>query len=207
MCSVIPPGIASRRSAGAPSRAARSLVRGGNPQWPPLPGLWRVPWHDFIPRLTPELPRLRLGLPLSWGAWRFGNEEEFSPHALADPLPAPPKLQLDPVLVVAHPAVADGILAACKSLGRPAIALRDPHALAGGSFSAGVVDCPRSLPDASPALQVVRRLCSQQPVLALVGFPRPEDAPLARSLNLRLIAKPFHLDHFLAQLSSLPIGD
>jgi CheY-like chemotaxis protein len=165
----------------------------------PLPGVQRLYWHQWSPHVEGELRKLIRGEPCEWSLPETATEEERSSlshgaRVLAGCKPL--------VAIQAHDREAAAALAdVLTSAGYASVWLRPGQASEARGVSAVLVDL--DYPSEGPwrELAECHKRWSPAPVLALLGFPRPDDAARATQLGARaLLSKPLRSAHLLAEL-------
>ncbi len=176
----------------------------------PWPGVWRVYAHQWPQRGARHLAAV--GQPLS--AWNLPatataeeqllREIELWMERSGTPERASAKSQ-GTIAVLAASAEAGSALAdACRSLGYEAIVWRELPRGAVLSISVVLWDTSASEATSLAAVEPVRFAAGKAPILALLGFPRPEQIEQAHQAGVAaVISKPFLLADLEWQLAAL----
>lgn len=172
----------------------------------PLPGVARLYWHQWSPRVLREICKLVEGAPSEWSAPATSAPEE---RLLSADDWAKERLATNERPLIAlqanHRQTAEALAALVEQGGFAPLRLRP-----GGSPPAGraatVFDLALGSPDEWRSLAEACR-ANSGPVVALLGFPRPDDAARARDLGVHaLLPKPLAAPDLLQLLnaSTLP---
>jgi len=177
----------------------------------PLLGMARLYWHQWSPHALAEIQKLVAGQPGEWALPVTATDEErnvFGPHSGPNVGSAVRTNSDDGqglVAVWAEDRQAGLALAELLSAaGQPAQWLPPGAEIGDTTWAATLVDLARGT---EREWQALATLCGDQnsgPVIALLGFPRPEDAEHAKEAGAAaLISKPTRAAHLLATLREL----
>jgi CheY-like chemotaxis protein len=167
----------------------------------PLPGVTRLYWHQWSERMTRELQRLVAGEAGEWSLPATATDEERLSLLVAGAEEAALRPQT-PVAIWAHDrqaalAIADGLTAASIA----SVWRRPGNPQAVSRVAASVVDLSRGQENQWRMLADACTVQDSGPVVALLGFPRPEDARRAEGLGAAaLLSKPLRTADLLAAL-------
>lgn len=158
----------------------------------PVPGVVRVPWHQFPARSARELARLADGFGSVWGLPATAGEDE---RVLASAERALP--QSEGLVAVYSPEfeMYDWLAEAVRRRGQSAVWLRPRQPIHVRGARAAVFD---GLECDGEELDTLRRLAARvhpAPVVALMPFPRTQDCDRVRAAGASaLLAKPLAID-------------
>jgi CheY-like chemotaxis protein len=184
----------------------------------PWPGAWRVFGHQWPQRGARQLAALAVGKPTVWNLPVTATAEEqllaeidLLARRVASRSNRPDEQRV--IAVLAEAAEAGAALAdAYAALGYQAVVWREPPAI--GGFVAGALLWDTRADRAARA-DVVGRLkeaAGGAPIVAMLGFPRPEEIERAKSAGVAaVVSKPFLLADLDWQLTALlrrewPVG-
>lgn len=167
----------------------------------PLPGVARLYWHQWSPRVLGEIRKLAAGEPSEWSLPATAAAEE---RLSSDPSPAAREPRSARPLIALQTdqrEMAEALAALLEQTGfAPCWCRCDCSPTA--EIAATVVDlghgCQRAWHSLAETCRATRR-----PVLALLSFPRPEDATRARDLGAsELLSKPLDSRDLVASLNA-----
>jgi hypothetical protein len=167
----------------------------------PLPGVIRVYWHQWLPRLAQELDRVRQGRCPTWGLPATAGDDE---RLLLGGLP--PRLSRHG-LVAIHAwrfEAADWLAAACRLGGYSTVWL-PPWRRTRVEGAAALVFDGSDFSGREPAeLRRARAELGPLPILLLLDFPRRTDGDRARAAGAAaVLSKPLLVDDLLWQLEAV----
>lgn len=170
----------------------------------PWAGAVRVYAHQFIARMAAELERWKATGRMSWSLPFTATEED---RLLGRDKSARSTRSGDgaTVLVIARNADAGSALTdTCRSLGYDARWVRESVGDSVERPQIFVFDCPAGLEASADALVAVRDRFPETPLVALLGFPRPEDCERASSLGATsVLSKPYRVQELGWTLTNL----
>jgi hypothetical protein len=166
----------------------------------PLPGVIRIYWHQWLPRLAQELDRIRCGRCPTWGLPATAGDDE---RLL---LGSPPRLARHG-LVAIHARrfeAADWLSAACR-LGGYATVWLPPGWRTRVEGAAALVFDGSDFSGREPAeLRRAGAELGPLPIVVLLDFPRAADRDRARAAGAAaVLSKPLLVDDLLWQLEAV----
>jgi CheY-like chemotaxis protein len=201
--------------AGAPLARCLALLgswcEGETRSGKPLPGLTRLYWHQWSPQAVEEIEKLVAGRPGEWSLPITATDEErhvLGPHSgpyVGSAVRTNSDHDRTLVAVWARERQAGLALAELlTAAGHPAQWLAPGAETDRTTWAATLVDLARGT---EREWQELAAICADEnsgPVIALLGFPRPEDAERAQEAGAAaLISKPTRAAHLLATLRDL----
>jgi DNA-binding NarL/FixJ family response regulator len=166
-----------------------------------LPAAIRLYEHQWPQRAARELAQLAGGEPSTWSLPVTAGEEQ---RLLAGGKPL--GSAQGTVVVVAATAAAAGALGdACRSMGYTVFSLREPRwARAVDARTIVVWDTLGELAADPAAVRQLNLRFGRAPIVALCGFPRPDEVRRARAAGVRaVVSKPFLLADLEWQLAEV----
>lgn len=176
-------------------------IRSGQP-WP---GVIRVFWHQWMPRLANQIERLRQRGDSVWSLPRTATDAEQLMHATAEPLH-----QRQGLIAIAADDLTtyDTLGDVCRAAGY-STAWLTPHQppFVQGAIAA-IWNSRYVDPQALRQLEKLVNAMQPTPVLALLDFPRWDDAQTARAAGAAaILSKPLMLDDLYWQLDRLTTSE
>jgi len=193
-------------------RVAGAWCEGEGRSAPPPAGCTSAYWHQWPARWGRELSRNGRGELASWTLPLTASPEERLFAIAAEPL----ALGSGPIVVFArHPASAAALVDVCRLGGyEPKLvdaaslpAMHGPARRSAGTAGKELVilwdATPEQIGDPA-AVQIVREACGAGPLVAVVGFVRPDDCRLAAAAGVAaVVTKPYLIHDLLWQLAQL----
>ena len=163
----------------------------------PWPGMSRTYWHHWLPHWSNEMQRFLDGRVTAWGLQQTAADDERS---LLSPIAVCPQEGL--VLVRSESFdMADMLCHACRAHGYGAVWIPPGQQ----AFVEGVAAVLWDAPDVDPReIDNCRSSYPNAPIVALIDFPRVEDARQAAGAGVTLVmGKPLNIDDLFGQLTRL----
>ena len=167
----------------------------------PWPGALRVYWHQWAAQFGQEAGWLHQGWGSSWGLPNTASEEERVLAAAQRPIA---QRQGQIAIYSGEFAMWDWLEAACRRAGYTAMWVRDPLPHAIDQPVAALFDGNDHPIQQYQQLRCFAQCVAPAPVVALLGFPRPEDCRQARANGAAaILSKPFSIQDLYWQLDEL----
>lgn len=169
----------------------------------PLPGVHRVYWHQAVLRLECELAALGAGRAASFALPVTATDEE---RLLADLGPPPSEAPGAVIVHAALPEPAAWLTAACRAAGLQPYHFRPwPTLPPVSGAAAGIYDGAQADPLACREIERLAAVLPGAPLVALLNFPRAEDAARAKAAGATaVLGKPVLVADLWAALRTPP---
>jgi hypothetical protein len=171
----------------------------------PLLGATRLYWHQWTEQTLHDLLKLLAGEIGVWSLPVTTSEEDRLAVGITKAEATDPS-GLGPVCIVAHDREAAAALANVLAAAKVSSVWRSTSAAVSG-VTATLVDLARGDEVEWRRLAEICASAEASPVLALLGFPRPEDAARAARLGAaKLLSKPLRAADLLAEMHAYVSG-